>query len=120
VVATLVDWCKAVDAAPLDATVRLLWADALDDDGRHLEAECLRWAASGGKRPWPYDWGHVRYGWYFDSCASAAYHSHLPDGLFDLLERLPGDEHVGKYYPSVAAAWLALTDAYRRWKCPTP
>jgi uncharacterized protein (TIGR02996 family) len=116
VVATLVDWCKAVDGAPGDVTVRLLWADALDEDGKALEAECLRWAAH--KRPWPCGWGHVRYGWYFDSCASHAHASHLPDALFDLLERLPGDEHVGKYYPSVAAAWLALADAYRRWRGP--
>jgi uncharacterized protein (TIGR02996 family) len=130
-VATLVDWCKAVDDAPGDATVRLLWADALEEDGKVLEAECLRWAATSGGPilrpglcPWPSLTGMPGdrlSGWYGYRHGSAHSVSGLPDELWGLLVRRPGDDCVGKYYPTASAAWLALMDAYRRWKeCKTP
>jgi uncharacterized protein (TIGR02996 family) len=121
---TLADWCGAVDKAPGDVGVRLVWADWLEEDGKALEAECLRWAAAEGRGPHgPWPRGLCSWSWFSEEDEDPAdYPWAVGDGLFGLLDGWARPEmyYRGKYYPSPSAAWLALTDAYRRWKCPTP
>jgi uncharacterized protein (TIGR02996 family) len=46
------DLAAAVRAAPEDWPLRLVYADALDDAGRHVEAAGQRWQAANEKRPY--------------------------------------------------------------------
>jgi uncharacterized protein (TIGR02996 family) len=107
------DWNRLLAEKPKDKTLRLVYADWLEETGQVVKAEGVRWYLAEKKRPsegsdntwcwWSHDaWPNT--GWDPDD---------LPGSLFECLQGWDPSEHrFLLHFPSFLAAEQAVFEAY--------
>lgn len=106
---------EALRILPDDALCRLVAADALDDAGDELAAECFRWMAHAGRYPLKH--GNGRGAWYAPHATYAVNECHtLPAPLFNrtaLFRRITYRD-CPQADAAAVAAWKAVGPRTRR------
>lgn len=117
--ATLERFERHLDANPEDADARLVYADCLEELGRHAQADLQRRVAR--REVWPWNLGgthgRARYSWYLRGGKIG----HMDDvdflsaDVFDRLRRTGGEyvaHNDGLFFDSLAAALSAVARAW--------
>ena len=112
-----------MEAAPDDFTIRSIFADWCEDNGKEELAECLRWMVENGKRPRIMTRPIVEWVWYDEeSYVDIDVESDLPSNIFkrlggflgneDSRTGVSGDPFGSKRYKTFRAAEEAF---YKAW-----
>ena len=111
------DWGKLFEDNPEDRTLRLAFADWLEEHGEAGRAEGVRWYVETGRKPYrssqPGLWV-----WWDQGQFVTLTPDNAPTGVFRKLEayRTRESSASSRYYEGRATAESALVDAYARWK----
>ena len=116
---TRADWDKFLAENPGDQTLRLAFADWLDDAGELTRAEAVRFLLREGKRPRPsLGPDSIHCWWSHDVWPTTSWDPEdLPQALFECLPGFDPRETPQRIrYDSFQQAEAALIEAYVRWR----